>query len=179
MKHLNLVIGICLLIFGAVLLVINLGVNPISLKILWPGFPILIGVLFLSFYFTEKGKTGFIMPGVILVFVGAASFVCTLTSWDNMRYLWPVFILSPGLGFLWAYLAGSREQFQLIWGIVLTLISVIFFFVRSGLEILWPVIVILIGLIFIFLHVARRGETSAEAAISQATGEENQAAADD
>lgn len=167
MKKLNLIIGICLLLFGAVLLVVNLGVNPVGLKILWPGFPILIGVLFLSFYFADKGKTGFIMPGVILVFIGAASFVCTLTTWDNMFYLWPIFVLSPGLGFFWTYLAGSREKFQLIWGSVLTVIAVIFFFVRSGLEILWPIIVIVIGLIFIFLHVAGKDETEAEEIVPQ------------
>ena len=160
MQKLNLVIGICLLIFGIILLVVNLGINPISLVILWPVFPILIGIMFLTFYFTDRKKIGFIMPGVILVLVGATSFICTLTTWNNMRYLWPVFVLSPGLGFFGTYLAGIRERFQLIWGIALTFFSLIFFFIRSGLEILWPIVLILTGLIFIFLFVGRREQSS-------------------
>ena len=104
MRKFNLFIGICLLIFGLVLLIVHLGISPISLVVLWPSFPILIGILFLSFYFTDRKKIGFIMPGVILVLIGAISFFCTLTHWENMKYLWPMFILSPGLGFFEKYL---------------------------------------------------------------------------
>ena len=161
MRKLNLIIGICLLIFGVVLLIVHLGISPISLVVLWPTFPILIGILFLSFYFTDQKKVGFIMPGVILVLIGATSFICTLTTWDNMKYLWPMFILSPGLGFFWTYFAGTREKFQIIWGSVLSIVALVFFFIRAGLEILWPIVLMVIGLIFIFLYVGRR-ETDVE-----------------
>ena len=73
-----------------------------------------------------------------------------------MKYLWPMFILSPGLVFFWTYFAGTREKFQIIWGSILSIVSLIFFFIRAGLELLWPIVLIVIVLIFIFLYIGRR-----------------------
>ena len=157
MRRMNLIIGVVLIVLAVILLVINWSASPISLSVIWPVFPILIGILFLSFYFTNKKQTGFLMPAVILLLTGLTFLVCTVSSWDNMRYLWPVFILAPGIGFFCNYAAGQKEQFQLIWGSVLTVVALIFLFVRSRLEILWPLLLLIIGLIFIFVYAGRKG----------------------
>ena len=158
MQKMNLIIGIVLIVLAAVLLAVNWSANPVSLSVIWPVFPILIGILFLSFYFANKSQVGFLMPAIILLLTGLAFLVCTLTTWDNMRYLWPVFILAPGIGFFLNYAAGQKEGFQLTWGAVLTVVALVFLFVRSSLEVLWPVLLLLIGLIFVFLHLGKAGK---------------------
>ncbi len=160
MQKMNLIVGIVLIVLAVILLVINWGASPISLSVIWPIFPILIGILFISFYFANKSQVGFLMPGVILLLTGLAFLVCTISTWNNMRYLWPVFILAPGLGFFSNYAAGQKERFHLIWGTVLTVVALIFLFVRSKLEVLWPLLLLLIGLIFVFIYIGKTPTTS-------------------
>jgi len=150
MRGLHLVIGICLCLLGVVLLIVSLGVNLLNI-VFWPVLPILIGVLLISFYFADKTRIGFIMPGIILLLTGL-TFLISITIQLEMKNLWPIFVLAPGLGFLFTYLAGERQQFQLFWGIILTLLALLLFFVRSSLGIFLPLLFIVAGLVFIVLY---------------------------
>ena len=150
MRRLNLVIGICLCLLGVVLLIVSLGISLLNI-VFWPIFPIIIGVLLICFYFADKTRIGFLMPGTILILAGL-TFLVSIIAQLKMQSLWPIFVLAPGLGFLFSYLAGDRQQFQLIWGIVLTLLAVLLFFVRSSLGIFLPLIFIVAGLVLIGLY---------------------------
>ncbi len=173
MKKINLVIGICLIVLAVILLAINWGSNPLSLAVIWPIFPFLIGILFFSFYFVGERQAGFLMPGVILFLTGIVFFVCTLTTWDNMRFLWPVFILAPGIGFFLNYFAGLKEKFHLIWGTVLTFVALIFLLIRSRLEVLWPILLLIIGLVFIFIYMSQKPGNGEQKTVAE--GEEKTA----
>jgi len=129
---------------------VSLGVNLLNI-VFWPVLPILIGVLLISFYFADKTRIGFIMPGIILLLTGL-TFLISITIQLEMKNLWPIFVLAPGLGFLFTYLAGERQQFQLFWGIILTLLALLLFFVRSSLGIFLPLLFIVAGLVFIVLY---------------------------
>jgi|Deesub1362B_J571_1020462.scaffolds.fasta_scaffold03304_2 hypothetical protein len=160
MGRLNLVIAVALLLLGVVLLLINLGMNPVALSKLWPVFPVVVGVLFLSFSFGSGGQRAFLMPAVILVLTGLVFFFCTFTTWENMVYLWPIFVLAPGIGFLVTYAAGERNRPHLVWGGVLSGLALLLFIFYKQLEILWPSVLIVMGLVFLFLHLSRKSERS-------------------
>lgn len=67
--------------------------------------------------------------GLILVLLGAVLFTNNLFHWNffSMEYLWPSFVLIPGLVFEWSYFRTTSNPGLLVPGGILTTIGLLFF----------------------------------------------------
>jgi hypothetical protein len=92
-----LVVGIILVILGAVLLLWRLGLLP-PLGILWP-LPILIlGLLFLYMGFVLQMRSRHLLVGMFLTLLGAFFLLYnTVLSNTNLAKIWPVFMMIAGV----------------------------------------------------------------------------------
>ena len=66
-----------------------------------------------------------------------------------MSYLWPIFIMGPGIGFFLMYLIGQQEKGMLIPASILTGLGILFMLSKTGVMRYWPVVQIIIGLVMI------------------------------
>lgn len=115
---------------------------------LWP-FVFFIPITALVIAYVKDRDAGVIIPVTILSVIMLLFLSITLGvfSWGDIRWLWPVFILAPGLGLLFFYLmTGMKNSGVLIPASILTGLSVLF---MAGIGRYWPVIIIIIGLIIL------------------------------
>ncbi|HDM70943.1 MAG: hypothetical protein DRP30_04115 [Thermotoga sp.] len=121
-----------------------LGLKP------WPAFLVGFGVAFiLQGLMRNNGKelsSGILFTGIGIVFV-----FCKIFGWWLMKFLWPTFILSPGIGLLIQRIYSGREYKQSLF--YLLSISGLLYIVVLGTEypIMWG-----IGLIFLGIYVLIR-----------------------
>lgn len=144
----NLIWGLFLILIGSVLLISNL--SQVSMEILWPVFPLTVGLVFWIGYFRDRKNHGLLMPGSILVVVSILFFYCNLLGWEQMEILWPVFIMAPAVGFIAMYFGGEKDQGLLIPAGILFGAGIIFLIISSGFGDYWPVFLIIVGLLLIF-----------------------------
>jgi hypothetical protein len=79
-----------------------------------------------------------------------------------MLKLWPVFLLAPGIGFLFLFFLGDKNK-ALLWPAgILTLLGLLF--ILRYLEYLryWPVILIVFGIVLIFWKKRRAVEKESD-----------------
>ena len=149
MKTSDMVIGIGLVILGVLFLFENFGYIAFDFKDIWPVFVILAGTGFWIGYIQDKKNYGLIMPGTILIIYGLMFFYCSVEGWYYMSYLWPVFIMGPGIGFFLMYLIGQQEKGMLIPASILTGLGILFMLSKTGVMRYWPVVLIIIGIVMI------------------------------
>ena len=142
----SLIWGILLIILGFLFLGHNLYWFDLNWEYLWPLLMILGGVLFWAGWFLNRKEFGLLMPGTILLTSGLLFEYCAINGWYWMDDLWPVFLLGPGLGFLFMYLLGPREKGLLIPASILIILSFLFLTGRDNFRFFWPVILIGIGI---------------------------------
>ncbi len=147
----NLIWGSFLILIGIVLLIGNL--SKVSMEILWPVFPLTVGLAFWVGYFHDHKNYGLLMPGSILVVVSLLFFYCNLSGWEQMEILWPVFIMAPAVGFIAMYFGGGKDQGLLIPAVILFGTGIVFLIISSGFGDYWPVLLIIAG---VFLIVSQK-----------------------
>ena len=143
----NLVMGSILVLVGLIFLAVD--VLNVDWEKLWPLFMLAAGVGFLMGYFANRRNYGLLMPATLMSLYGSLFLYCAWTGWDQMEYLWPTFVLGPGLGLLMMYVWGRRESGLLIPASILIGLSTIFFVVFGPFQEYaryWPVLLILAGL---------------------------------
>lgn len=143
-------LGLIMIFLGVVFLLENLSVIQFDFLRIWPVFVILGGFGFWLGYAINRQLISFIMPGTILVIYGLLFFYCTLFSWDHMSFLWPTFLLAPGIGFFLIYFLGGKNKLLLWPAGLLTVISVLFIFRYLAYLRYWPALLIIGGVILIF-----------------------------
>lgn len=146
----NMIWGIFLIVIGFVFLIGN--ISRIGMEILWPAFPLAVGLAFCIGFIFDRKNVGLLMPGSILVIVGLLFFYCTIFGWDYMANLWPLFIIAPAVGFISVYFGGPRDSGLLIPAGILTGIGIVFLFISHGLGDYWPILLILAGSVLIVIH---------------------------
>ena len=141
-----------LLIFvGLILLVVNLDILDINFGDLWPLIILGISVVFFINWNKERNNSGLLFVGILLSTNGLLFLFNAITDWELMEYLWPVFILAPGLGFLGMYSVDRKKDKGLIIpAYILIGLSVIFLVLQSPLDEFWPLILIAIGIVILF-----------------------------
>lgn len=130
----------------------------------WPSlFVIPLGLFFHWMYFQLVGRkgSGLLIPGGILLTVGMVCQAAMLT--DGWSYLWPGFILAVAIGLFEFYWLGSRNKWLLIPINILTVLSLLFFFIFSTGALLGhlsgqPIVAVVILLAGAFLLVGRKKE---------------------
>jgi hypothetical protein len=148
--------GLTVLGLGVWFLLNNLGFDLPRLGSLWPIFPTLGGLWFISSFLRGQEKdAGVLIPGVGGLFVGLFFFAITLgpLEWSELRDLWPVFPLIGGIAFTATWL-GSRPRDN---GLLIPAagglgVGVVFLLLNLGavsrdlVRQSWPVALILVGL---------------------------------
>jgi len=156
MKFSNIIIGIGLIILGLIFLSENFGYVEFDFGQIWPVFVILGGVGFWLGFLQDRKNYGLIMPATILTVYGLLFLYCSYDGWYNMQYLWPWFMIGPGIGFFFMYSFGEKDRGLLVPAGILSGIGLLFLFRHTGLLRYWPVILIIVGLVLILKHY--RGE---------------------
>ncbi len=154
----QLITGILLIILGAIFLFARI-LGSWFISDFWPFFLIVGGLIFYVAYFARADKPlgyeGLLFPGTYLIVLGALFLLMNFIGWQNMRYLWPTFILaipiSLGVMYKFASDEPGRRKKNIFSSIkVLTIISIVLYLITAGGVRLWPLILILIGLVIIF-----------------------------
>ena len=126
--------GPALILIG-VLLLLNpgqsFGVGTIF-TYFWPSlFMIPLGLVFHYVYFTSSDRNliGLLVPGGVLDTPGIVCQIAMLFA--GRFYLWPGFIMAAAVGLFELYWFGTRNRYLLIPILILTGLSLMFFFVFS------------------------------------------------
>lgn len=109
MKWTQLALGVATVVVGLWLLLYNLGLVSIVSWHLWPLIPLGIGILLHGVALSDRKPVAALVPGGLLTVLGVLFFACQTFGWDILEYLWPVFPLAVGVGFLEPYLFGGRR----------------------------------------------------------------------
>jgi hypothetical protein len=160
-------IALVLIIVGIYFLVVRLDPRMPDLNRVWPAFPLAGGVTALWAYFAGKQRDhGLVFLGTAFSLMGVFLFLITMGSaqpgYDELRTLWPAFIIIGGIGFLAYWLAKGRGDWD---ALLLSVVSMVFgggcLAVNLGvlgpdtthtLIGMWPILLILIGLILLLLR---------------------------
>jgi uncharacterized membrane protein HdeD (DUF308 family) len=143
----SVVAGIVLIIIGLIFLLPSF--TNLTLRDLWPVLMLCPGILFFLGYVADRKNYGLLMPGAILTTYGLLFLYCSLTDWYQMRDLWPLYLIGPGIGFFLLYYLGRKETVLLVLGSILTILGLIFLIRSTDYDYLWPVIIIGAGLLLI------------------------------
>jgi hypothetical protein len=141
-------IGGVFISIGVIFLLANF--HLISIRSFWPVFVLGPGLGFIIAFFAQKKNYGMLMPGSILTTIGILFFYCEIAGWHSMEYLWPFFIIAPGIGFFALYYFGEKDRHLLIPATILTSIGFIFLAVNNAETYTWPIILIIVGLWLLF-----------------------------
>ncbi|MGZ4112479.1 MAG: hypothetical protein ACXVP5_08595 [Tumebacillaceae bacterium] len=147
--------GFVLVIVGALLALGTTGVLSFTWEMLWPVFVLLPALGFhIAFFSNPRAElAGLLVPGGVTGVVGVFFLYLNVTGWDQMEYLWPVFILAPAVGLFELYLFGTRNPYLLIPVFILTTVSLVFLGVNllnSMFGTIAGVALIIVGLLAIF-----------------------------
>ena len=148
------IVGIVLILAGFLLLLIQS--ETIGWDNFWTLLIILIGIAFFGGYLTNHERIGLLMPGTILTIIGTLFFYLSHTNWEQMEFLWPTFILSPGIGFFLMYFADKTDKKYYIPAVILTIIAIAFFIRFWEIIELWPYILIGIGVYMVIKYIANK-----------------------
>jgi hypothetical protein len=139
--------GIALIVLGGVLMLPT--ITPVRERDIWPVLLVGPGLLFLALFFIDRRKIGFLMPGTVLTVIGLLFLYCVIAGWEEMRRLWPFFLIAPGTGFALMFLLGNRARGLLIPGGILLTLGAIFLTRVNETAYLVPALLILAGLMFL------------------------------
>ena len=150
--------GLLLVLLGAYLLAQNLNVPLPGLDQLWPVFPLLFGLAFITqFFFGGRTDDGLIFVGMAGTLVGAFFFLFTLgrLEWSQMGTYWPVFVVIGGVAFLAQWLVRPAQRGLLVPAFLALIVGLVALVLNLRLvnrelaeqiSKLWPVLLILGGL---------------------------------
>lgn len=153
-------LGLIMLFLGVVFLLENLSVIQFDFLRVWPVFVILGGFGFWLGYAVNRQLVSFIMPGTILTIYGLLFFYCTIFGWDHMAFLWPTFLLAPGVGFFLIYFLSEKNKLLLWPAGLLTVVSVLFLLRYLPYLRFWPALLIIGGVLLIFWRGKKKTEDS-------------------
>jgi hypothetical protein len=152
MKLSDFIIGLALVVLGLIFMFQNFGYIDLDFAEVWPLFVMFGGIAFWVGYFRNKKDYGLLMPGTILIVYGLMFWYCALEGWWYMQFIWPGFLIGPGLGFVFMYALGTKEQGLLIPGGILLGLGIIMLAGLSPIFRYWPLLLIVAGAYLIYRH---------------------------
>ncbi|ALS27326.1 hypothetical protein ABEV74_16680 [Paenibacillus cisolokensis] len=116
--------GIFILLAGIVILLGKLGVFSFIGSVFWPLFILVPGILLHVLFFGRLLPAVVLIPGGMLCVYALLFLFCTVSGWDNMKYVWPFFILGLAVGLYEFYLfESSRPRFAFTASVALAAVS--------------------------------------------------------
>lgn len=132
-KNTNQVLGLLLLVVGAILLAAQFLDVRLGWNYFWPVLAfILPGTAFHLAWGGQPGRWPFLIPGGILLTYGALFLYNAAVDYAYMGELWPFFIAGPGVGLLEGALLGGERHLLIPAGILLTVAAVFLSFTLGG-----------------------------------------------
>lgn len=138
----SMINGGILIALGCIFLAYN--IYGFDVETYWPLFFAIPLVLCLGAFIGNRRNAGVLVPVGIFAIIGSMFQYCELEGWHHMEWMWPGFMLGPGVGLFLFYLA-KRERAILIPAGILTSLSVIFFLSISPFGDYWPLLLIIAG----------------------------------
>lgn len=157
MKSGSRILGIGLILIGLLSILVSFNVIDIEFWEVWPFILLVLGLMFeIGFFTGSKKDPGLLVPGGILITISMIFIINIVFGWYMMSYIWPMFILAPGLGLLQLYLFSPKSNRAgiLIPTTILLLLGTYFllgnfyYFVNFSLFI--SIVIIIVGLMLIF-----------------------------
>lgn len=151
-KHL----GLILILVGGALLLNHYSIISFRIWNLWPLILIYLGLKAERDYFSGLSGSRSLLTGATLTTYGVYFLASGFLSSRLSGVLWPMFILGPALGFLQMAYYGHRPKKNYRTGIILTIISMAFFFDQiAGIRFN---IILYIGLIFVGFYLLKNNK---------------------
>lgn len=130
----------------------------------WPVAMLALGVyLYLLAFQNVERRWGLLMPATILTLLSLVFMYSILFGWESWTYLWPMPILSVGVGFILMWLLG-RIAGLVFPAVLFTTLGLVFLLITSlsvlfdlSFAALWPLILIVVGIIVIMSYYSRGG----------------------
>jgi hypothetical protein len=116
--------GAMLIVGGVLFLLENLGVFEGG-ELFWGVILFIAGVLFLGVYFGERRQWWALIPGMVLLSIGALILLSTFIPGFNEALGGMLLLVGMGLGFIFVYLANHAHWWAIIPGGVLVSIGVV------------------------------------------------------
>jgi len=93
----NIITGILLILVSGAVIVLNIRALEVGFKQLWPALVLVAGlVLALTAFASRRGSPLLLAAGTFLCFASVFLLVLAMTSWQNIFFLWPGFVLALG-----------------------------------------------------------------------------------
>ena len=155
-------------VFGAILVGIGLiflignFFPSLSIDMLWPFFMLVpVGILIPIWFMDRRKNAGVLIPITILTFYACYFLWLNFTSWENVEYTWPNFLIGPGISFLAVYFANKRWEFT-IPAFILLLLGAIFYSELMDDTLIIALALIAVGLFLVirFLFANKNNEVS-------------------
>lgn len=123
------ILGPVLIIVGLLLLLAQLGFPAFG--VLWPLFPLAVGLGFLIRYAQRKDDSSLVFAGVLLLEISA---LFQFRQWNlaPLSEHWPFFTLAVGIAFLVRVAVDRQARDSLLPGILLTLLGILFYMFSFG-----------------------------------------------
>ncbi|MCZ6766585.1 MAG: hypothetical protein O7D32_06600 [bacterium] len=168
-------LGIFLIALGVLFLLLNNGLLWFGWEVVWPIFPLLIG-LFLLKVFVGRRKPRQLFTGIFFLLLSLFFFGFTLGifPWEKMSALWPTFPLVLGVSLLALAAVDRHTSSALVVGLALILFSVLAYMSAGGairprisepMSRLWPLVLVGAGAL-VFLR-ARNEAAEARATLTE------------
>ena len=149
--------GTILIILGSIFLINSV----FGWGLFWPLMVAFPGFITLAVYFfnPKENDAALIPSGILLTIAGL--FLLTnlgVFAWSDMAWLWPVFIMAPGVGLLFYYFA-SRDSDVLTPVVVLLSIAGMFMIAMRFAD-FWtyaPILLIILGVIIVLTSRGKKG----------------------
>lgn len=141
--------GIFLILCGILLLLLTTGILDYRIKVLWPLFILVPGLIFAAMAFSSRSTRGAIFPATFLTLIGVLFLLWANRMIDGFHLTWPAFPGIIGLSFIMLYIF-EPEGGLLIPALVLLAVSLVGFGINYHLVgpdawKWWPIIFVAIG----------------------------------
>lgn len=129
--------GIILVVIGLLLAIDTILKLSLIYK-LWPVLITIVGVGFIGIFKQRSRKEPlYIDIGIYFIGFSILALYCNFTSWSALSKLWPLFIAILGLSLVGGFIFCRRHYLQLLMGLLLISLSIVFFFVFTLDSRLW------------------------------------------
>ncbi len=147
--------GVLLLVIGA-LLAVDSHTKLFVIYKLWPVLSIILGFGFFGIFKQRARKESlYLCMGIFFIGFSLLALYCNFTSWKALTMLWPLFITNLGIALIATFLFCRPRRIQLLSGLLLVSLSVVFFLIFSLDTQLWWTGFILAGFSFLLSEMVK------------------------
>ena len=129
--------GIILVIIGLLLAVDSILKLSLIYR-LWPVLITIVGAGFIGIFKQRARKEPlYLSIGIYFIGFSILALYCNFTSWSILSTLWPLFIAILGIALIGSFVFCRRRRIQLLLGLLLISLCIVFFFVFTLDSRLW------------------------------------------